>query len=184
MKNKKTIGNRKILLAISSVLFLGSLIYGVYMEYGPFKSFEDDAKPTEIIPEYFDYGTVADSSYCIDFYEFRMPIPKAHEGDHKIYDYTDISFYERDSVLATPRLAANANHHDLLTILPKLVKIDIKEDFEGWMNYRSEKFERESYDSDYSLIISAHNLESSHLGLILVRSLTYIPLTIRSNGQR
>lgn len=170
MMQKQSNNKRSLLIPILTLLFFVSLLYAAYDEYGPFELKEEVTTTKENIPEYFDYGSIADSSYCNDFFEFRIPILKGHEADYKIYDYTNSNIHQRDSVLAKPRLVSTIGEHDLLIITPELVKIDLMKifketgSFEDWQNYSSKKLKRESFGPDYSLIIKAHNLSGKPVG--------------------
>ncbi|MDB4292186.1 hypothetical protein N9954_02180 [Maribacter sp.] len=169
MKLAQSNNTRKLSITIAIVLFLISLTYALYQEYGPLIAPEEVAKSTEKIPEYFDYGTIADSSYCNDFFEFSIPISKGHQASYKKYDYIEKSFYVKDSVPATPKLTAAITDQGLLLIEPELVKIDwlknLKEtnSLEDFRKYSSEKSKREQFGSDYQLVISAHKLSESSL---------------------
>lgn len=155
------------------ILFLGSLVYATYEAYGPFNEFDlnnKTAKTKEQYPEYFDYGTIADSTYCNDFFRFRIPVSKGYQYDYKIYDFKNSTIYERDLILAKPRLASAITEHDLLIITPELLKIDVQDilgkraSTQEWLDYSSKKRKREFHGPEYCLIIRAYNLSGKALG--------------------
>jgi len=75
-----------------------------------------------------------------------------------------INIYERDSVLAKPRLAASIAEHDLLIIQPELVKIDVQDFLDQTasakelLNYGAKKSKLDFHGPDYNIVIRAHNL--------------------------
>ncbi len=166
--NKKN----RLYITIFSILFFGSLLFAIYKAYGPFQLTAEVSEPQKEIPEYFDYGTVVDSIYCNDFFRFQMPTFKGYTTNYKKYDYIEKNFYERDSILAKPRLTSDIYDLDLLVIEPELIKIDFvnilqkhKKDFVKILKaYSTEKYKRESFGSDYQLVIRAHKLSEEYLG--------------------
>ncbi len=167
MLQKEPRKNRHLSITIVALLFLISLCYALYQTYGPFVAGAVVVIEQEEIPEYFDYGTLSDSIYCNDFFEFSVPILKGHEATYKQYDYIEKSIYERDSVWATPKRPSVIRDQDLLIVIPELVKLDYVKSFmetrsiEGFQKYSKEKTKREMFGADYQLIIRAHNLEGS-----------------------
>jgi len=161
---------RKPYIFILALLFLGSLLYAVYDAYVPLELKKEAETPKEIVPEYFDYGVISDSTYCNDFFRFRAPIQAKYKGNYRVYDYIEKSIYERDSVPAEPKLSSKVKNQSLLIIEPKLVKIDwiqnIKEtkNLDAWQDYLSKKSKRERFGADYQMIIQAHNLSGKSLG--------------------
>jgi hypothetical protein len=160
---KKQLSFKTILI----ILFLGSLAFATYEAHGPFEGFnakEETTELKEVEAIYFDYGVIADSTYCNDFFKFRIPISKGHQGDYKIYDYTSINILARDSVPAKPILSASIAEHDLLIIQPELVKIDIQDMIErratanDLLNYGEKKRKLDFHGPDYNIVIRAHNL--------------------------
>ena len=161
---------RKPYIFILILLFLGSFLYAVYNTYGTFELKKEAGTPKEIVPEYFDYGVIANSTYCNDFFRFRVPVQAKHKGNYKVYDYIEKSIYEKDSVLAKPKLSSKVKNQSLLIIEPELIKIDwmqnIKEtkNLDAWNDYLSKKSRRERFGADYQMIIQAHNLSGKPLG--------------------
>jgi len=160
---------RQLSITILIVLFLGSLCYTVYEEHELFEVKKEVAEFKERTPRYFDYGTITKNTYCNDFFKFQIQISKGHEVNYKIYDHIDKNIYEKDPVLAEPKLASTIKDHNLLIIEPELVKIDLLKNFketgnlDAWQNYSSEKYKRESFGSEYQMAISAHNLSGKSL---------------------
>jgi len=157
-------------IRILVLLFLGSLAYAIYDFYGPFEFKKEVTTEKKNIPEYFDYGVIADSIYCNDLFSFRIPIPNGYEGKYKTYDYIEKDFYTRDTIPAAPKLTSNITDHNLLIIEPVLVKMDPvkmileeKKDMAFISEYLGKKNQRETFGADYQLVIRVHRLSDASL---------------------
>lgn len=158
-------------MPILFVLFVVSLVFTGYNHYGPFELKKELPEvELERIPKYFDYGVVSDSTYCNDFFKFRVPIPKGQEAEYKLYDYIEKSIFEKDSVLAKPRLVSDIAEHDLVIIKKELVKVELSKvlketgSSDSYWKYSAEKRKTEFYGPDYNLIIRAYNLHGKPFG--------------------
>jgi hypothetical protein len=154
------------------VLFFSTLIFTVLNYYKVsefFKSKKTNTVFQKASPKYFDFGVLIDSTYCNDFFKFRISISKGHQGDYKIYDYTSISILKRDSVPASPRLASEVTEHDLLLITPQLVKVDVKDylakttSIKELLEYSAKKSKRDLDGPEYHLVIRAYKLSGQSI---------------------
>jgi len=167
---KNTFKKSHVSIRILVLLFLGSLAYAIYDFYGPFELKKEVVTEKNKIPKYFDYGIISDSTYCNDFFSFRIPIPNGYEGKYKAYDYITKDIYTRDSLPATPKLISNITDHNLLIIEPVFVKIDPvkmileeKKDITFISEYLSKKNQRDTFGADYQMVIRVHRLQNASI---------------------
>jgi len=169
MIQEQSIKRQQLSITILIALFFGSLFYAIYKEYEGVELTKEVSESKKIIPEYFDFGKVVDSTYCNDFFGFRIPISKGHEAHYKKYDFIEKSILKKDTIPIRPRLTTAINDEDLLVILPELVVIDLLESvksgkgMEAWTNYESERSKREWFGADYQLVIRAHKFSGNSL---------------------
>ena len=159
-------------MSVLMVLFIGSLVVAVYDHYYPLAHFKGDkiaAKIETSIPEFFDYGVLIDSTYCNDFFRFRINITKGHKGDYKIYDYKSVSILERDSASAKRKRVSEIKEHDLLVIRPVLRKVAVQNlldktaSAKELLDYIDNKGKYDFYGPDYHLVIRATKLNNLSL---------------------
>jgi len=158
----------KISVAAAILTLLYLFINPYYSQYNKNAALESKTKP--ILPQYFDFGKISDSTYCNDFFKFKISIPKGFEGTYKKYDYINKSLLERDSIPIITRLAKDVENCNLLVLEPELIKIDFFQNFietgtsEAWRNYSSKKSKRDLNGPDCQIAIRVHNLSGIPLG--------------------
>ncbi len=104
------------------VLFLISIVYILYSKYSSSTTTPKVNKQNNV-PEYFDYGTIADSIYCNTFFKFKIPIPKQHVGSYKTYNLVPKSLTSYDTVPLTLQTPTTIGATSLLLIEKEIIKI-------------------------------------------------------------
>ncbi|WP_396637534.1 hypothetical protein [Maribacter sp. R77961] len=152
-------------------LLIGSLLFAAGKNFTMLEwpTFADTTAPNEDIPEYFDYGMISDSTYCNNFFKFRITITKGYETAYKKYENISATVKENDSVLVRQPLASDIIDHELLVVTPGLIKVDwrkaLKEtgSIKAWIEYDKIRRDKDLFGPEHCLIIRAHRLTNQSL---------------------